>query len=277
MKLNAALMSMIFNGVLGVAVAAVLCCVFAAPAEAGTVRGSEVSDESALAGGVSPSEANQDTTVQDPGAEKSGSGKDQPLFMENPSYEELKARAEELAKKATEDSTDYSLQFELAGIYYDMGSLMMAAKHYRKAADLNPASPKALVNLGVVLNEMGRSEEAIEAYGKALEINPKDTKAICNLGLAYYGVGRHADALTQYRAALKIDPASQEAHYNLGVAFADAQIYREAMNEWNKVIELGPESDAAKAAKANIEVIQQLIELNEKPGEKPEEKQEEKH
>ncbi len=188
-----------------------------------------------------------------------------PLFMSKPSYEELKAQAEELEEKVSADSTDYDLRFELAGIYYDMGALMMSAKHYRKAADLEPKNVEALVNLGVVLNEMGRSEEAIEAYDRALEINPDDVKAICNLGLAYYGVGKYPGAIDQYRRALELDPESIEAHYNLGVAFADAQIYREAIAEWSKVVELAPGSDAAAAAKANIDVIRQLIELKEKP------------
>lgn len=186
-----------------------------------------------------------------------------PLFLSKPSYDELKVRAEELARKAAEDSTSYDVHFELAGIYYDMGSLVQSVKHYEIAAKLDQTSTKVLVNLGVVLNEMGKSEEAIEAYNKALEIDPNETKALCNRGLAYYAVGDYAGAVEQYRLALKIDPNSLEAHYNLGVAFADSEIYREAMAEWNKVVELAPDSDAARAAMANIEVIQQLIELKE--------------
>jgi tetratricopeptide (TPR) repeat protein len=192
--------------------------------------------------------------------------KDEPAFMSQPSQEELRAKAEKLEKEVAQDSTSYDLQFELAGVYYDMGSLMMAAKYYKRAVDLDPASAKALVNLGVVLNEMGKSNEAVETYRKALLINPNDVKAICNMGLAYYGTGRYSEALEQYKRALEMDPKSLEAHYNLGVAFADAQIYREAISEWNKVVEYGPDSDAAKAAKANIEVIEQLIDLKSEPG-----------
>jgi len=194
-------------------------------------------------------EAPQDTTAS------------KPLFLAKPSHEEMKAKAEDLERQVAADSLNYELNFELAGIYYDMGSLLMAAKYYGKAVDLDPTSVRALVNYGVVLNEMGRSDEAIDVYDRALEINPEDTKAICNRGLAYYGTGRYPEAVKQYELALKIDPNSLEAHYNLGVAFADAQIYREAINEWKKVVEIDPDSDAARAAKANIEVIQQLIDF----------------
>lgn len=187
-----------------------------------------------------------------------------PLFLEKPSHEELKAKAEELTAQVEVDSTNYDLTFELAGVFYDMGSLMMAAKYYGKAAELDRSSVRALVNYGVVLNEMGKSEEAIRAYNEALELDPNDTKALCNRGLAYYGVGRYQEAVEQYLRALEIDENSLEAHYNLGVAFADAQIYREALAEWNKVIEIDAESDAAKAARANVEVIQQLIDLEKK-------------
>ncbi len=190
-----------------------------------------------------------------------------PLFLDNPDFEALREKAEDLAEKVARDSTNYELQFELAGLYYDMGVLEMSARHYEKAAELAPDSTKALVNLGVVLNEMGRSEEAIEKYERALAKNPKDTKALCNLGLAYYGTGEYAKAMEQYRTALEIEPKSLEAHYNLGVAFADAQIYREAIAQWSKVIELSPESDAARAAKANIEVIRELVDLEKRPSE----------
>jgi tetratricopeptide (TPR) repeat protein len=191
-------------------------------------------------------------------------GSDEPLFLDQSTHEELKARSEELARQVAVDSTNYELTFELAGIYYDMGSLLMAAKYYGIAVELDPTSVRALVNHGVVLNEMGKSEEALDAYNTALEIDPKNTKALCNRGLAYYAVGKYEDAVDQYRLALDIDPKSLEAHYNLGVAFADAQIYREALVQWHKVVEIDPESDAARAAKANIEVIQQLIELEKK-------------
>ena len=191
----------------------------------------------------------------------------QPLFLDKPSYDELKEKAEDLARKVAQDSTDYEIQFELAGLYYDMGALLLSARHYEKAAELSPDSTKALVNLGVVLNEMGRSEEAIEKYERALAKDPKDKKALCNLGLAYYGTGEYAKAIEQYRTALEIDPECLEAHYNLGVAFADAQIYREAIAQWSKVVELSPESDAARAARANIEVIRELIDLEKRPSE----------
>jgi tetratricopeptide (TPR) repeat protein len=209
------------------------------------------------------------TVVAAPGfALQEGSSQGEgPAFLQRPSHEEMKAKAEALDAQVAADSTNFELTFELAGVYYDMGSLVMAAKYYDRAAGLDPKSVRALVNYGVVLNEMGKSEEALAVYDKALDIDPKDTKALCNRGLAYYAVGRHQEAVAQYMLALEIDEKAVEAHYNLGVAFADAQIYREAIAEWNKVIEIDPDSDAAKAARANVEVIQQLIDFADKKGE----------
>jgi superkiller protein 3 len=230
-----------------------------APARGGASGGPA---EGAAWGGAERREA-----VEADSSAQGASEEAQPLFLDKPSYDELKEKAEDLAGRVAQDSTNYELQFELAGLYYDMGELLMSARHYEKAAELSPDSTKALVNLGVVLNEMGRSEEAIEKYERALAKNPKDTKALCNLGLAYYGTGEYAKAMRQYKTALEIAPESLEAHYNLGVAFADAQIYREAIAQWSKVIELSPESDAARAAKANIEVIRELIDLEKRPPE----------
>jgi len=184
-----------------------------------------------------------------------------PAFLSKPSRDELKRKAEVLEKKLEAEPENAGLVFELAGVYYDLGSLLEAEKYYRKAAELDSTDTKALVNLGVVLNEMGKSEEALEVYEKALSMRPDDTKALCNKGLALYALGRYQEAVNQYKRALEVDPGCVEAHYNLGVAFADAQIYREAIAEWKRVVELAPDSEAARAAKANMDVIREHIDL----------------
>jgi tetratricopeptide (TPR) repeat protein len=65
--------------------------------------------------------------------------------------------------------------------------------------------------------------------------------------------------MNEFRKAIEVNPKSYEAHYQIGVAFADAGIYREAIRVWEHVIELAPDSDAAKAAKENIGVVQSIL------------------
>jgi Flp pilus assembly protein TadD len=42
----------------------------------------------------------------------------------------------------------------------------------RRTLSLDPNNYRAIVDLGIVLEELGHKKEALEAYGKALQVNP---------------------------------------------------------------------------------------------------------
>jgi Flp pilus assembly protein TadD len=56
-----------------------------------------------------------------------------------------------------------------------------AAKEFRRAADLDPASVEAWNNLGAALEKLGDAAGAIDAYERALKANPQFEKARRNL------------------------------------------------------------------------------------------------
>ena len=62
---------------------------------------------------------------------------------------------------------------------------------------------------------MGRQEEALAAFKKAAELNPDSAEAKINLGNAYAVNGQFPEAIALYKKALELKPDSQEARANL--------------------------------------------------------------
>ena len=59
-------------------------------------------------------------------------------------------------------------------------------------------------------------DEIIEAYQKAAELDPNSAGALVNLGTVFFNGHAWADAEEHYKKALAIDPNYALAHFNLG-------------------------------------------------------------
>jgi Flp pilus assembly protein TadD len=77
----------------------------------------------------------------------------------------------------------------------------------KKAETLEPNSPYAHNNLGVVLERLGKHEEALKHFSKAVKAKPDYGEAICNLALNYLEKGNRDAAYQQLRSLEKIDLA----------------------------------------------------------------------
>lgn len=172
---------------------------------------------------------------------------------------QLQEQLTALEAQADERSKDPTYYFELGNVHADLSQREAAIAAYESALALDGEYVEALVNLGAIKNEMGKADEAIDLLTRASELRPDESKVWVNLGNAYYSKSEYYPAMEQYREALKVNEKSPEAHYQIAVAYADAGIYREAIREWQKVVDFAPETDAAKSAKENIEVVEQIL------------------
>jgi len=171
----------------------------------------------------------------------------------------FQATADSLEAQRDARADDPEYYFELGNVYADLTQRDKAQAAYEKALELDEDYVEVLVNLASLHNETGRSDEAIELLHEAVKLRPDESKVYVNLGNAYYSKSKYYDAMQQYRKALEVDERSHEAHYQIAVAYADVGIYREAIREWQKVVELAPDTDAARSAKENIEVVEQIL------------------
>jgi tetratricopeptide (TPR) repeat protein len=121
------------------------------------------------------------------------------------------------------------------------GRIEEAARHYRRALELNPRYIQALNNLGNLLARRGRTREAIELYERALAVDPGFVEVLNNLGKALADDGRPDEAEKHYRRALEIKPYFAEAHSNLGAAMEARNRPREGIAHYRRALELAPD------------------------------------
>jgi len=154
---------------------------------------------------------------------------------------------------------DAGASFYLGNAYLVLDRPDSAVAAYEQAVALDSAYTKALVNLGIALEELNRFDEAKIRYEKALDIDSTDVLAHCHLGHYYHTHGDVGEAVRYYTRAIEIDQRSAQAHYNLGLAFADNRLFAEAIREWELVVALRPESELGRTAAENLRLLKTYV------------------
>ena len=96
-------------------------------------------------------------------------------------------------------------------------------QEHLKAAELNPDSPQAYNNLGMVYGNRGDFNKAKEMLEKSIAINTENPRTYTNLGLVYYRLGQPQEALRLWHKALEIDPHFEEALQVLRLSGAEGK------------------------------------------------------
>jgi TolB-like protein/DNA-binding winged helix-turn-helix (wHTH) protein/Tfp pilus assembly protein PilF len=122
------------------------------------------------------------------------------------------------ARKALElDDTLGAAHNSLAAISADFyWEWAEAERHFKRAVELSPNDETALGFYASYLAYMGRHEEALTLATRAREMDPASPGAFHNLGVVHYFARRYDDAITQFRETLDLDPAFGGTHVMLG-------------------------------------------------------------
>jgi len=137
---------------------------------------------------------------------------------------------------------------------------------YQKAAELDPASAGALVNLGTVYFNVRGYREAEKQYRKALEVDPNYALAHFNLGNLFDERNDRAKALFHYQAALRIHANYADAHYNIALLYQSTNQPMKAVRHWKLYLKLDPNSNWAAIARRELERLRDLtIVRNDRP------------
>ncbi len=111
----------------------------------------------------------------------------------------------------------------------------------KKALDLDPALPEALVIMAVLSSEYDWEwEKGLESYKRALELNPNYATAHQWYGETLAAMGRVDESIAQLRKAQELDPLSPIIATSLGTAYAWVSRYDEARKQLAKALELDP-------------------------------------
>jgi TolB-like protein/DNA-binding winged helix-turn-helix (wHTH) protein/Tfp pilus assembly protein PilF len=121
-----------------------------------------------------------------------------------------------------------SLAFILADYDWDWGA---ADRHFRRAVELNPNYAIAIRTYSSYLALWRRDKEALEYAKRARDLDPVSPNAWHNLGLVHYFARRYDDAITQFREVLDLDPNFGHAHVMLGRTYVAKGLPDRAVKE----------------------------------------------
>jgi Flp pilus assembly protein TadD len=175
-------------------------------------------------------------------------------------------------------SEDASVYLILAGMQMQSGQLKEAEESTRKALELNPDDPQALIQLSSILDRTGKHEDSEKTLRELLKREPDNATALNNLGyfMAERGVS-YNEALKLIEQAVAIDPTqgsfldslgwthfkmgniekarqylekaaiysrrNSTIHEHLGDVLREAGRLPEARKQWEKALEFSVEDD----------------------------------
>jgi tetratricopeptide (TPR) repeat protein len=141
---------------------------------------------------------------------------------------------------------------------------------YQKAAEIDPTSAGALVNLGTVYFNARDWRRAEHFYSKAVEVDPQYALAHFNLGNLYDERGDRMSALKHYQSAIAIHPRYADAHYNIALLYQAMGQPLKAVRHWKSYLTMDPGSAWAAIARRELAKIKDAAILRHpKPGSEP--------
>jgi tetratricopeptide (TPR) repeat protein len=152
-------------------------------------------------------------------------------------------------KAAAIDPDTPRLQYAFGSVLQRLGRLEEALTAFRRASrgdTPDPVRRTAIANAtGNVLQGLGRIEEAEAEYRTALAWSPDSSTCHSNLANVLVALGRLEEAQSEYRQAIDLEPSSDSPHVGLGAVFADFGQHEEACAEFRRAIELNSQNAAA--------------------------------
>ena len=147
--------------------------------------------------------------------------------------EEFLARGRELifsALAADDRCAEVHCSMGKIALYHD-DDFHAAARHIRRANELDPSEPEALRLLSIVYKILGRAEDAVTAARSATERAP-DTPALWNVvGDALLAAGRNAEAVDALKRAISLLPG-------YGPALERLELARARLGEFDLALEI---------------------------------------
>ncbi len=164
---------------------------------------------------------------------------------------EKKKEKEELAQKeSAEFWFQTGLELEQKG-----APINQAILAYEKAAQLDPTSAGALVNLGTIYFNGREWPKAENCYKSALEIDPDYALAHFNIANLYDEKGDYPKATNHYLAAVALNPAYADAYYNLALLYQGSGQVMEAVRHWKTYLKLDPASAWSAIARRELDKL----------------------
>ncbi len=143
------------------------------------------------------------------------------------------------------DPGDFDTNLNLSACYFQLNKPNLSEQYCLAAVKLNPRSPQAHGNLGVIYDSQGRSLDAVREYKTSLEIDEHQPQILLNLGAAYGRLDRPKLALTCFELSAKEDPNFAPAHEQIGGCHFRQGQYDKSLAAYEKAASVDPKSAGA--------------------------------
>jgi predicted O-linked N-acetylglucosamine transferase (SPINDLY family) len=115
--------------------------------------------------------------------------------------------AEDAANDAIKSYPDEpALQVNLANVLFHSGKARTAVKHYKRALELDPASPEAHLGLSTILGESKRLSETLDLMLHQIAVKGENAQRLASLALAYQAKGDWMAAEETCEKVLRLQP-----------------------------------------------------------------------
>ena len=168
------------------------------------------------------------------------------------SRKEAYSKAESAAHKALEIDDRLAEAHTSLGLLAILNAWDWSAaeKEFKLAIGVSPNYATAHHWYAEWLSMQERSDEAIAEISRAVELDPLSPAALKDYGLIQYYAREYDGAIENARKALELDPDFSLAHRLLSLAYQAKGMHTEAIAEhelWTQKSEIGPEETAALA------------------------------
>jgi tetratricopeptide (TPR) repeat protein len=159
-------------------------------------------------------------------------------------------RAWQLLRQAQMGWPRASFFYTTAGYLRSLeGDRAGAAKAFQEAIRLNPDSPAALNNVGVILMEDPSStEDPLPYLMRAIEKDPENMLFRDSLGWYYFTRGMFAEATIEIGKAFLYDPKNLDVRTHYATVLEWIGKEKEALEQWQKILELADDDRVKRVA-----------------------------
>ena len=159
-------------------------------------------------------------------------------------------RARQFLSQAQMTWPQVSFLYSTAGyLHYLEGDTAAALKAFQEAIRLNPDSPSALNNTGVLLLENPAGDaDPLPYLMRAIERDPENVLFRDSLGWYYFKNGMFPEATIEIGKAFLYDPKNLEVRVHFATVLEWIGKEQEALEQWTKVLELADDERVKRAA-----------------------------
>jgi tetratricopeptide (TPR) repeat protein len=134
-----------------------------------------------------------------------------------------------LEKKAQTKDQKISVYLSLSGNNGKAGNFQAEVDFAKKALAMDPNNFVGLSNLGVGLMGIQQIEESEKTFKKLSELDPTSPVAFYQMGVLQEQKRNDELALSHYLQAVKLNPTFVDAHYNLAMVYARKRDFSKAV------------------------------------------------